>query len=161
MFSSINCRWMSSSRRRANLRANERLCFGFATHVFIKKLQMDELVEEADCWGPIWGPMRVFALALQWCKEFFKRAQFYPKNGHFFSQKMGIKREKLQNFNQKTWRFQKKLQNFFLEFFYLVTLSNWLLFDLIKHIWNWKNHKKWVESQKNGRKTGNFTKMPD
>ena len=49
MFSSSNCRWMSSSRRRANLRANEKLCFGFATHVFVKKLQMDELVEEADC----------------------------------------------------------------------------------------------------------------
>jgi hypothetical protein len=48
MFSSRNCRWTSSSRRRANLRANERLCFGFATHVFIKKLQMDELVEEED-----------------------------------------------------------------------------------------------------------------
>ena len=31
---------------RANLRANERLCFGFATHAFIKKLKMDELVEE-------------------------------------------------------------------------------------------------------------------
>ena len=53
---------MSLSRRRANLRANERLCFGFATneelfgtptgfatHVFIIKLQMDELVDEADC----------------------------------------------------------------------------------------------------------------
>ena len=34
---------------KANLRANERLFFGFATHVFINKLHMDELVEEADC----------------------------------------------------------------------------------------------------------------
>jgi hypothetical protein len=32
-------RWRSSSRRPT----------GFATHVFIKKLQMDKLVEEADC----------------------------------------------------------------------------------------------------------------
>ena len=47
ILSSRNCsRWRSSSRRPT----------GFATHVFIKKLQqMDKLVEEADCWGPMRG----------------------------------------------------------------------------------------------------------
>ena len=30
----------------------------WSTHVFIIKLQMNKLVGEADCWGPIWGPMR-------------------------------------------------------------------------------------------------------
>ena len=58
------------------------------------------------------------------CKEFFKRAQFYnnkkSKNGNFFSQKIGIKRAKLKNFNQKELRFQIFFLNFFLEIFLIL-----------------------------------------
>ena len=39
------------------------------------------------------------------------------KNGHFFSQKTGIKRAKLQNFNPKNGRFKKKFKTYSLKYF--------------------------------------------
>ena len=74
---------------------------------------------------------------MEQCKEFFKRTQFYQKNGRkteTFSAKKEHKTGEMTKFQPKKQALSKKIQNFFLKYFTLVSLSNGLLFDLIKDV---------------------------